>query len=140
MVLRLLTLAVFAASLGAWPAGANDLASCPVPNGADVATSLGQVPMPVQEALKKLFRDQLVDAGENFDATDVRIYGHSVRFIFAWGTGKVWAVAVEQGGIGYSTPVLIFSSDGTRATMGKRETAYPNSLCAVATRLFTDER
>ena len=116
------------------------LPDCQTPAGAERTSSLDRVPNAVRNILDQYFKEQVVNAGADFDVTDVVSDDppHFVRFIFAWRAGDRWLVAVEHGGYAYSDPVLLFAPTDGGIALAKTEDANPYTLCATATQLLLD--
>lgn len=78
--------------------------------------------------------------GERFNPTDVLTTDlPQSRMIFVWSRGSRWIVAMERGGIAYTTPVYAYDLNGYgfEARLVKTE-AYParDTICATAYRLL----
>ena len=117
-------------------AKADFIPPCVLPEGV-VSVPLESVPPALTQALREQF-GEIVAPGEKFDATDIIIVRKNRRFIFFWNIGKKWIVATEHGGLGYNDPIFVYQlGEGDRAAvLTKREIAFPNTVCAVASSLL----
>ena len=120
--------------LMAVPAQADDIPPCQAPQGVSVAALPGGLPPVLKKDLADRF-GQIVLPNEKFDSTDIRITGHSRRFIFAWSIGAVWIVATEHGGVGYNDPIFRYEVGTETATLVQTLISFPNAVCAAATGL-----
>ena len=108
-------------------------AACPVPPGAIKVALPSGLPPALSEAL-----GDIALPGESFDASDVYVKRHKhSRYIFVWNIGRRWIVATEQGGRVLRAEVLAYDlgKDGKTAALIEERITFPNSACAIATRL-----
>jgi hypothetical protein len=109
-------------------------ATCHVPPGAvQVALPAGLPP-----ALRHALPGDIALPGEPFDTTDVYVRGHNhSRYIFVWNIGNRWMVATEQGGIALRAAIFTYDlgKDGKTAAPIEKRFTFPESVCAVATKL-----
>ncbi len=109
-------------------------AACPVPPGAvKIALPSGLPP-----ALRDALPGDIALPGEPFDATDVYVKRHNhSRYIFVWNIGNRWIVATELGGRALRAAIFAYDlgKDGKTAVLIEEPITFPDSVCAVATKL-----
>jgi hypothetical protein len=117
------------------PARAFDqIPRCATPSGARSVEKLGQLPLPLQSAIRQKY-GEIVPRDADFDATDVVWYGHDRRLISIWSRGDLWVIATEHGGRGYNDPVFAyrFKSGDASATFLAERITFPEKVCQVST-------
>jgi hypothetical protein len=113
---------------------------CALPNGVASISFENGAPPALLRALRERV-GELVPPGGRFDATDVVVTGKNRRLIFVWNVGTRWIVATEHGGRGYNDPIFLYdlSPESHTATLVLERIAFPETVCATATRLISFE-
>jgi hypothetical protein len=125
-------------------AGADEIPSCPAPNGVESRSFPDQIPPPLMKALTERY-GAFARSGEKFYATDAHLADEpplsNRRIIFVWQQGARWLFATEHGGMGYNDPIFLYDLDdgSAEAALVKEEIGFPITVCEKARKLLSDK-
>jgi hypothetical protein len=120
-VQSLATLSLVVAASVATVAGADDVASCPLPHGVKLVPALGALPRVVQDAV--------TDSAVLLPPPGA---GHQLSFI--WSEGRRWLLATRPSNDDYHDTIYVYvlSKDHRRARLAESAVTTADGLCEVA--------